>query len=75
MKLLEYLKKCKITQRSFADKVGVTESYMSQIMSGVRSPSLHLAKRILKETDSQVTIEDLAKPDAPSRLKKRKKDE
>ena len=75
MKLLEYLKKHNITQRSFSAKVGVTEAYISQILKGTRSPSIRLIQRISKETDRKVTIDDLANPEAPSRLKKRIEDE
>tara|TARA_Y100000401_G_C8322739_1_gene226390 strand:- start:2152 stop:2340 length:189 start_codon:yes stop_codon:yes gene_type:complete len=34
------------TQRDFANKIGVTEGMVSLILSGERSPSIKLARRI-----------------------------
>ena len=75
MKLGEYLKKTQITQQKFSEMVGVARPFITQIVGEKRTPSLHLAKRIQEETDGNVTINDLIPPNAPTRLKKRKKTE
>lgn len=76
MKLLEYLKKSNLTQKEFSIRVGVTDAHINHILQGKKNPSIHLVQRIVKETDGQVTIEDLFNPKLPSKLKNKKvKDE
>lgn len=47
-----------ITQKELADKIGISESYMSRIMSGCREPSLDvvfsIAKRYKRKVDDIV---------------------
>lgn len=69
MKLLDYLKEKKMTQKGFGLRVGVSDAHINLIMKGKKTPSIHLIQRIIRETDGQVTIDDLAHPEAPSRLK------
>lgn len=40
----------------FAVKVGIRPAYLSQIMSGFRSPSFDLMQRIEKETNGEVDL-------------------
>ena len=75
MKLSEYLKKNRITIKDFSKKVGVSDVQVGRILNGTRNPSLHLGKKIEEATNQEVSIGDLFNPEAPSRLKKRKKDE
>ena len=74
MKLLEYLKKYRVTQRSFAKQVGVTEAYISQILNGLRSPSIRLAGKIEDKTEGNVTFKDLLEEDIRNRTTKNRKD-
>ena len=75
MKLSEYLKKNRITIKDFSKKVGVSDVQVGRILNRTRNPSLHLGKKIEEATNQEVSIGDLFNPEAPSRLKKRKKDE
>ena len=72
MKLSEFLKSHSLSQRGLANKLGVSESHISNILKGARSPSIELIRRIIKVTDGKVNIGDLFNPEAPSRLKNRK---
>lgn len=56
-KLREHLKEKRITQRAFADRVGVSKAYMSEIASGLKVPSLEVAVRIQRATDGDVAVE------------------
>jgi len=71
MRLEEYLKKYKITCKSFGAKVGVSDAQVTRIINKKRNPSPHLMKRIQEETNGEVSFEDLFNPEAPSRLKKK----
>ena len=42
------------TKKDFAAKIGVSPSYLSQILSGAKSPQLDLAFRIEKATSGEV---------------------
>ncbi len=69
MKLKEYLKKNKISQKKFSDLVGVGYSHIGHIINGRRSPSLLLAQHIENITKGDVTVYELIDPKAPSRFK------
>ena len=73
MKLEEYLRITKLSQRRFAKLIGVTHGHISQILRKQKSPSLLFAKRIEEVTEGAVTIYDLIEPEAPSRFKNRRK--
>ena len=75
MKLAEYLRKNNITHGEFACMVGVQRPHITHILNGRKNPSIELAVRIEDATNGKVTLKDLMNPEAPSRLKKRKKDE
>lgn len=44
------------SQRDWADFFGISQSYLSQILTGARSPSKELMKRIEKKTRGAVPI-------------------
>ena len=75
MDLKDYLKNYSLYQEKFASLVGISQAHLSNILRGRKSPSFQLAKRIQEETNGKVTFEDLFNPEAPSRLKKRRKKE
>jgi len=58
MLLKDYLKKKNLTQEAFASSVGVTGTLINRLISGKRTPSFKLAKKIQKTTDGLVTIND-----------------
>lgn len=62
--LANYLKKSGITQRAFAEKVGVSDSYISEIVNGTKSPGLRLALRIATATGGVVSVASLLPEDA-----------
>ena len=75
MKLGKYLKQQGITQAKFAEMVDVARPFITQIIAGIKNPSLILAKRIEKASKGMVTTDDLISHLAPTRLKKKKKTE
>ncbi len=75
MRLEEYFTEKNISERKFASLVGVSHSHISNIISGKRTPSIHLIKKIEEQTQGKVGLNDLFHPNSPSRLKKRGKKE
>jgi len=71
MKLLDYLKKHKLTHENFADMVGVKRPFITNILNGKKNPSAALVNNIQLVTKGAVTFKDLFNPGAPSRLKKK----
>ena len=69
MKIKEYLEKTRLTQKEFSSLVGVSQSHVSNIMGGVKNPSIQLINKIETLTKGEVTVTDLLHPEAPSRLK------
>lgn len=57
--LAEYLTEHAITQRAFAERLGVSRGHMSEIVSRAKSPSLQLALRIVAETGGSVHVSSL----------------
>ena len=55
MKLSEYLKKNKISQEKFAELVGVTRPFITNIANGKKNPSIQLAGRIEEVTKGKET--------------------
>lgn len=58
--LAVWLEKQETKQLVFADQLKISESFLSQILSGKRRTSLSLAKLISEATRGDVTIEALA---------------
>ena len=61
MTLEQYLKEASQTQREFARAIGVSASYMNEIVKGGKSPSLSIAARIEAQTKGQVPMAALLK--------------
>lgn len=74
MELSEYLKKHFLTQKEFGRKVGVSQSHITNILSGRKSPSIRLTKRIEEETNGNVGLDDLLRIETTSRLKTKMKE-
>jgi transcriptional regulator with XRE-family HTH domain len=67
--LLEWLDRSKLQQKDLAAKVAITDAYLSQVLSGLRRPSLEILIRI--EDVSGVPVASWAdivigEPDEPS---------
>ena len=73
MELKKYLEKEGLSQTEFAKKLGVTSARISQIVNRKRNPSVFLMVAIEEITNGNVTMRELFTPEAPSRLKSRKK--
>ena len=73
MDLEEFLKIHKMTKATFAKLVDISPMHLSNICNGWKNPSVHLIKQIEKATNGCVSMDDLFNPNAPSRLKSRKK--
>lgn len=71
MKLSEYLKTYNLTHKEFGKRVGVSQAHITNILSGKKNASLALTSRIEKETNREVTFNDIFNVTAPSRLKNR----
>lgn len=59
MTLDMFLKQSQQTQRDFARAVGVSPSYMNEIIRGAKSPSLSIAARIEAHTEGKVPMHAL----------------
>ncbi|MGY6705899.1 helix-turn-helix domain-containing protein [Roseinatronobacter sp.] len=57
--LAQYLKEQKMTQRGFAGEIGISPSYMNEIVQRVKSPSIQVAARIEALTGGAVSISAL----------------
>jgi DNA-binding transcriptional regulator YdaS (Cro superfamily) len=73
MTLNDYLSDKKIRQAVFARQIGVSDTYLSRILSGERGASIRVAALIEAETGGLVTVADLvavrkARMDALERL-------
>lgn len=63
MKLKEYFFISRVNQRDFAKTLGVSESHLSQIVTGKRKPSVKLAKKIMDATNDHVSLSELFFPE------------
>lgn len=52
--LAQFIQKSEYTQASFAARLGISASYMSDIINGKKRPSLDLAFEIERETEGFV---------------------
>lgn len=59
MRLINYLKKHKLSQAKFAKEVGIHRNHLHWIVHGKGNPSLPLALRICKASNGEVGIVDL----------------
>ena len=67
MKLRTYIAEKEMSIKEFSEKLGITRSYLSEILSGKYKPGKLLMKTIQEITDGQVGKEDV------ENLKRRKK--
>lgn len=59
MPLREYLRRRKKTVKSFAEEVGISRQMMHRFLNGTRIPGAKTARRIVKASNYQITLEDL----------------
>lgn len=64
-RLANYLKDKRIKQKDFAETIGVSEGYLSQMCKGTHSPSLSMAIRIEDATGGAVAVRDLLPTNHP----------
>jgi len=65
MNLREYMFKHRITQRSFAKRLGITHVYLSNITNKKYTPSVKLATRIEEVTKGEVSFVEAIKGNEP----------
>lgn len=53
-KLVDHIDGLGMTRAAFASKLGISEAYLSQILNGLRKPSLKLATLVEVETKGEV---------------------
>lgn len=63
MRLDEYLFKTKTTKTAFAEKIGISRGYLQHILSGIKNPSVKLAKKIENITGGKVSKEEVLFPE------------
>ena len=68
MKLSDYLKIKEMNHSELAKKLGVTRSYLSQIVYEKNRPSVSLAKKIQEITNGYVTVTELLCPEDYKKL-------
>ena len=61
MKLIDYVVREKISQTDLAGKIGCSESYLSQLLNGTKSPSIPMMIKIMKATNDRVKPNDFAR--------------
>lgn len=59
MKLKLYLVANKIDAKSFAEMIGVSRYYLSQIINGSKQPSVKVCQAIEKHTGGVITLMDV----------------
>lgn len=59
--LREYLTKNGITQGEFADRLGISRTYLNEIVGGRKTPTLEIAFAIQTQTDMEVTASSWVK--------------
>lgn len=62
MRLDEWRKREKVTQEAFAERVGTTQSFISEIERGEKTASDELAAKIEEATNGAVTFLELKHP-------------
>ena len=72
MKLSEYLRINKISHKDFAQKIGVTRSFITNVLNKKRNPSLKLCLKIEAETKGKVKTKELFNPNVPPQKVNRK---
>ena len=57
--LRTYLKSNGVKHRDFAEAIGISEGYLSQLINNQRTPSLDIALRIQAATENHVLLSSL----------------
>jgi DNA-binding transcriptional regulator YdaS (Cro superfamily) len=65
MKLDDWLWANKTRQSAFADTLGISKGYLSDLCAGNRQPSLRLAQQIAAVTSGQVMPQDFFEASGP----------
>ena len=58
MRLGEWLRAERKTQETFAEEIGMSQSYISQLIAGMKWPSRETARKIVEKTGGAVTLQD-----------------
>lgn len=66
MKLAQWLKEQGVTQTEFAERIGVTSGYVSQLCADMVWPGRKVATEIARATRDAVTANDFARVETPS---------
>ena len=56
-KLAAHIKAANVTKSDFARSLGISAPYLSQILGGIRRPSLDVALRIASVTNGEVPVD------------------
>lgn len=56
MNLDTYLKSTRTSQRAFAEKVGLSASFVNEMLQGTKEPGLDTAQKIAAATDGAVPL-------------------
>lgn len=59
MDLSTYLAATGTSQRAFAEKVGISPSFLNEIIQGAKAPSLAVALKIVDAADGSVSMSSL----------------
>jgi len=59
----EYLFKTKTSKKDFAEKLGISRGHLQHILSGIKNPSVKLAKKIEELTEGKVSKEEVLFPE------------
>lgn len=55
----EYLFRNDMTVKEFAFELGISASYLYQLVAGDKTPSLSLAVKIVEKTDGAINVKEL----------------
>ena len=58
MNFNDYIATTDKNQKQIASELGISESYLSKILNGRRTPSIKMLHRIKDMTEGKVTIDD-----------------
>lgn len=58
MRIEEFVKKSKMKQEAFAEKIGVTQGALSRYVNGIRMPPPAIMRKIYVATNGAVTPND-----------------
>jgi DNA-binding XRE family transcriptional regulator len=62
----QFRRAAKIGFEDFAKRLGISGASLSRIETGKQSPTMEIARRVMRETDGQVTANDLMHAQEPA---------